>query len=70
MSEDKDIQAFCPSCGGNSMPEDTCTVCGFSLGSVLKCPYRKDNSICDKTDTSCSLSNNNLDWETCSERID
>jgi len=59
----KELQSFCPNCGETTLGEDTCDSCGFSLGSVLKCPHKEANAICGKTRTGCSISN--MDWEIC-----
>ena len=67
--EDKEIQAFCPNCGENAMPEDTCMICGFCLGTIIKCPHKLDSNICALTKTSC-VEPEGMDWEACNERTE
>ena len=61
MSEE--TEAFCPSCGDNSIEEDVCSSCGFSLGTILTCPYQNNNNTCQKTRANCNIKN--MDWEVC-----
>lgn len=61
MSED--TKAFCPSCGENSIEEDVCSSCKFSLGTILHCPQKQVNGHCSKTKSLCNIKD--MSWEVC-----
>lgn len=54
----------CPSCG-NTMNEgeETCLACGFSYSTVLKCPYKKEDNTCERTELTCHI--HDMGWEVC-----
>jgi predicted RNA-binding Zn-ribbon protein involved in translation (DUF1610 family) len=59
------VKTLCPNCGEKMEEEyvDKCDTCKFSFSSVLICPQKDENNICNKTGNKCNV--NKLDYEGC-----